>query len=113
MSVANAPSSLSAWIGPSIGPCCYEVGEEVLEAFSGLGEGIAEGRMLDLPEVARRQLAEAGVRKVESAGLCTHCEADLFFSHRRDGGRTGRQAGLAWLNPIEFPTGEMPLPRAA
>ena len=102
-----------AAIGPGIGPCCYEVGEEVLEAFSGLGEGIAEGRMLDLPEVARRLLADAGVRKVESAGLCTHCEADLFFSHRRDGGRTGRQAGLAWLNPIEFPTGEMPLPRAA
>jgi len=102
-----------AAIGPGIGPCCYEVGEEVLEAFSGLGEGIAEGRMLDLPEVARRLLADAGVRKVESAGLCTHCEADLFFSHRRDGGRTGRQAGLAWLNPIEFPTGEMPLPAAA
>jgi copper oxidase (laccase) domain-containing protein len=53
------------------------------------------------------------VRRVESADLCTHCHRDLFFSHRRDGGRTGRQAGLAWLNPIEFPTGEMPLPGAA
>jgi len=102
-----------AAIGPGIGPCCYEVGDEVLAAFDGLGEGIADGRMLDLPEVARRLLAAAGVRKVEVAGLCTSCEADIFFSHRRDGSRTGRQAGLAWLNPIEFPTGEMPLPRAA
>jgi copper oxidase (laccase) domain-containing protein len=69
--------------------------------------------MLDLPEVARRLLGEVGVGKVQSAGLCTYCEADLFFSHRRDQGRTGRQAGLAWLNPIEFPTGEEPFPRAA
>jgi polyphenol oxidase len=69
----------------------------VLEAFSGLGEGIAEGRMLDLAEVALRLLAEAGVGRVQVAGLCTSCEADLFFSHRRDRGRTGRQAGLAWI----------------
>jgi YfiH family protein len=102
-----------AVIGPGIGPCCYEVGDEVLEAFADLGDGIADGRMLDLPAVARRLLAAAGVRKVESSGLCTHCNPDLFFSHRRDGGRTGRQAGLAWLNPIEFPTGEEPLPAAA
>jgi hypothetical protein len=102
-----------AVVGPGIGPCCYEVGDEVLGAFAHLGDGVATGRMLDLPEVARRLLATAGVRKVESAGLCTSCESELFFSHRRDGGRTGRQAGLAWLNPIEFPTGEMPLPPAA
>jgi polyphenol oxidase len=99
-----------AAIGPGIGGCCYEVGEEVLGAFSHLGEGIAEGRMLDLAEVARRLLAAAEVTRVESSGLCTSCERDLFFSHRRDGGRTGRQAGLAWLNPTEFPTGEMALP---
>lgn len=94
---AAAIGARSAAIGPGIGPCCYEVGEEVLDRFSGLGEGIAEGRMLDLAEVARRLLAEAGVERVESAGLCTSCEAELFFSHRRDRGRTGRQAGLAWI----------------
>ena len=87
-----------AAIGPGIGPCCYEVGDEVLDAFSGLGDGVAAGRMLDLAEVARRLLREAGVAQVESAGLCTSCEAELFFSHRRDAGRTGRQAGLAWLD---------------
>jgi YfiH family protein len=93
----EAVGATSAAIGPGIGPCCYEVGEEVLDAFSGLGEGVAAGRMLDLPEVARRQLARAGVERVESAGLCTSCEAELFFSHRRDAGRTGRQGGIAWL----------------
>jgi YfiH family protein len=86
-----------AAIGPGIGPCCYEVGEEVLGSFAGLGEGIADGRMLDLPEVARRLLERAGVERIASAGLCTSCERELFFSHRRDGGATGRQAGLAWL----------------
>ncbi|MEZ5078396.1 MAG: polyphenol oxidase family protein [Solirubrobacterales bacterium] len=94
---AAAVSATEAAVGPGIGPCCYEVGEEVRDAFAGLGEGVASGRMLDLPEVARRLLAAAGVGRVQSAGPCTSCEAELFFSHRRDAGRTGRQAGLAWL----------------
>lgn len=94
---AAAVGATTAAIGPGIGPCCYEVGDEVLAAFAGLGEGVAEGRMLDLPEAARRLLAEAGVERVESAGLCTSCEEELFFSHRRDHGRTGRQAGIAWI----------------
>jgi YfiH family protein len=94
---AEAVDATAAAIGPGIGPCCYEVGDEVLDAFADLGGGIAEGRMLDLPEVARRRLAEAGVERIESAGLCASCERKLFFSHRRDHGRTGRQAGIAWL----------------
>jgi hypothetical protein len=52
--------------------------------------------MLDLAEVARRLLERAGVEEVETAGMCTSCEPKLFFSHRRDDGRTGRQAGLGW-----------------
>ena len=86
-----------AAIGPGIGKCCYEVGEEVLAAFSGL-EGVADGRMLDLRAVAVRQLELAGVAGVMGIDLCTSCNEDLFFSHRRDGGVTGRQCGLAWLN---------------
>jgi polyphenol oxidase len=96
-SAAEAVEATTAAIGPGIGRCCYEVGQEVLEAFADLGEGVADGRMLDLPEVARRRLAQAGVERVESAGLCTSCSPELFFSHRRDRGRTGRQAGIAWL----------------
>ena len=72
---------------PGIGACCYEVGDEVLEAFRPLGEGVAAGRMLDLREVARRLLARAGRRRrSRSADLCTSCEPELFFSHRRDDG---------------------------
>jgi purine-nucleoside/S-methyl-5'-thioadenosine phosphorylase / adenosine deaminase len=94
---ARAVDAEAAAIGPGIGRCCYAVGSEVLDRFTGLGDGIAAGRMLDLAEVARRLLAAAGVERVESAGLCTSCEPELFYSHRRDSGRTGRQAGLAWI----------------
>lgn len=97
---AVAVEATSAAIGPGIGPCCFEVGPEVLGAFADLGEGIADGRMLDLPEVARRLLARAGVEEVETAGLCTFCEAELFFSHRRDKGVTGRMGNLAWIEPL-------------
>jgi purine-nucleoside/S-methyl-5'-thioadenosine phosphorylase / adenosine deaminase len=93
--VEEAEASAAA-IGPGIGSCCYEVGEEVAGAFAPLGEGVRRGRMLDLVEVARRLLARAGVVEVEVAGLCTSCEAELFFSHRRDGGVTGRQGGVVW-----------------
>ncbi len=97
----EAVDATAAAVGPGIGPCCYEVGDEVLAAFPGLGDGISSGRMLDLPEVARQQLRQAGVEEVEIAGLCTRCEEELFFSHRRDGD-PGRQGGLVWL------TGERP-----
>lgn len=91
-----AVAATDAAIGPGIGACCYEVGDEVLAAFADLGEGIAAGRRLDLAEVTRRLLREAGVEQIESAGLCTSCESGRFFSHRRDHGRSGRQAGLVW-----------------
>jgi polyphenol oxidase len=94
---AGAVGATRAAIGPGIGPCCYEVGDDVLGAFDRLGAGIASERMLDLPEVARRLLDEAGVEAVESASLCSCCEEELFFSHRRDGG-AGRQAGLVWID---------------
>jgi polyphenol oxidase len=94
---AEAVGATAAAVGPGIGSCCYEVGEEVLDAFGGLGEGVADGRMLDLAEAARRLLARAGVEEVEVAGHCTSCEPSLFFSHRRDEGNTGRQAGVGWL----------------
>jgi YfiH family protein len=92
---AEAVDATAAGVGPGIGPCCYEVGEEVLSEFEDL-EDVAEGRMLDLTAVTRALLARAGVTEVESADLCTSCNPELFYSHRRDGERTGRQAGLVW-----------------
>lgn len=91
----TAVDATHAAIGPGIGPCCYEVGDDVLDAFAGLGPGVASDRMLDLPEVARRLLREVGVGQIDSADLCTGCD-ERFFSHRRDGG-PGRQAGLVWI----------------
>lgn len=93
---ASSIGAREAAIGPGIGVCCYEVGDEVLAAFAPLGDGLARGRRLDLVAVARRLLERAGVRRIGSAELCTSCNPDLFFSHRRDGGATGRQAGLIW-----------------
>jgi purine-nucleoside/S-methyl-5'-thioadenosine phosphorylase / adenosine deaminase len=87
----------AAAVGPGIGPCCYEVGDQVLGEFAGL-DGVARGRMLDLTAVATIKLEEAGVGSIESSGLCTSCNAELFYSHRRDGERTGRQAGLVWID---------------
>ncbi len=93
---AEAVDASHAVVGPGIGPCCYAVGDEVFDAFAGLGPGVSEDGKLDLPEVARRLLKEAGVEEVESSNLCTCCEQELFFSHRRDAD-PGRQAGLVWI----------------
>jgi YfiH family protein len=90
---------LVAAIGPGAGPCCYEVGEEVHAAFANLDPAVHAGRNLDLKLVAREQLRRAEVIDVHDIGICTICsDPSLFFSHRRDKGITGRQAGLAWLS---------------
>ncbi|MGA7396480.1 MAG: polyphenol oxidase family protein [Solirubrobacterales bacterium] len=87
-----------AAIGPAIGPCCFEVGEEVFEEFGELATGLRVGNHLDLWQLAERRLGQAGVANIEVAGICTFCEEGKFFSHRRDHGRTGRQSGIAWIH---------------
>jgi copper oxidase (laccase) domain-containing protein len=98
----SRPADLVAAVGPSIGPCCYEVGAAAMAAFSAWpwrDDVVAPGRlgrwMLNLWEANRRQLIGAGVRSeaVSIVGLCTSCHRGLFFSHRRDR-VTGRMAGL-------------------
>jgi YfiH family protein len=90
---------LVAAIGPGAGACCYEVGEEVHEQFRHHDGRIRAGRNLDLKAIATEQLLAAGVTTVHDVGLCTICSPpSLFFSHRRDRGVTGRQAGLVWLS---------------
>ncbi len=102
------PEDLQAAIGPSIGPCCYEVGPEVVAA--------AEAAFPQAPDLLRRrrpnghayldlwsanayQLAQVGLRQIECARLCTACRTDLFYSHRAEGGRTGRFAAIIGLRP--------------
>ena len=88
--------TLAAAIGPAIGPCCYEVGEEVATPYrSRFGAGIMHGRKLDLWQAAERVLRDAGVERVERFDLCTACNPELFFSHRRDGKPRGVQGVLA------------------
>ncbi len=86
--------------GPAIGPCCYEVGDDVRSAFRARFGPVAEahGGRLDLWAAAERASAEAGAASFEAARLCTACHPALFFSHRRDRGRTGRQALVAALS---------------
>jgi YfiH family protein len=79
---------LAAAVGPAIGPCCYEVGPEVAGLFDA---DLVRGRNLDLWAASERALRTAGVRHVQRFDLCTACNPELFFSHRRDAGRTGRQ----------------------
>jgi YfiH family protein len=95
-SLAGEGSEIHAAVGPGAGPCCYEVGPEVHAAFADRPQA-RHGENLDLSAIAAAQLAEAGVGAVHALGVCTICHPELFFSHRRDRGVTGRQAGLAWL----------------
>ena len=96
MREVGAEGPVTAVVGAGARGCCYEVGEEVLEHFEGVPGARVGERNLDLPAVARHDLAEAGVEEVHDVGLCTMCRPDLFFSHRADGGVTGRQAGVVW-----------------
>jgi purine-nucleoside/S-methyl-5'-thioadenosine phosphorylase / adenosine deaminase len=93
--VSALPGPVTALIGPGARGCCYEVGEEVHAQFAAYDARRGE-RNLDLPAVLRAKLAAAGVTQVHDVGLCTMCWFGLFFSHRRDGGVTGRQAGIVW-----------------
>jgi copper oxidase (laccase) domain-containing protein len=95
----QAPGNpIRAAIGPGVGACCYEVGDEVRRAFASYGEGVRRGANLDLRAVARIQLERAGVEVLHDLNMCTSCSPELFFSHRRDRGVTGRQAGVIWLS---------------
>jgi polyphenol oxidase len=113
---STPPSRFLAAIGPSIGPCCYEVSEELAARFRAeLGSTVTPGAgsrgapHLDLWASNAGVLARAGVspERIEVLGRCTSCEGELFFSHRRDAGRTGRQ--VAFIAP-RAPTRGGPLP---
>jgi hypothetical protein len=87
---------IAAVIGPGAGPCCYEVGEDVHDALRSGAPGSGP-RRIDLQALARERLRAAGVEDVREVAACTISD-ERFFSHRREGTRAGRQAGLAWLS---------------
>ena len=90
------PRDLTAFFGPSIGPCCYEVGEEVTHRFPAK---YVKGGHLNLWKSNRDQLVGKGMEpdRVEISGLCTACHTEWFFSHRASGGKTGRMLALFGL----------------
>jgi purine-nucleoside/S-methyl-5'-thioadenosine phosphorylase / adenosine deaminase len=99
------PRDIVAAIGPNIGVCCYEIGEEVVDA---IGDGPAIERQpewlkphLNLGEANRRQLLNAGIpeTQIDHSSLCTRCREDLFFSFRRDGVRTGHMLSIIGIAP--------------
>ena len=106
----SRPAEMIAAIGPSIGPCCYEVGEDVIDAVHAAfdrpaellpnrnGGGPLSGRAhFDLWAANRRWLAEAGVRQIEAAEICTACRMDDFYSYRAERGKTGHFGAVMML----------------
>jgi hypothetical protein len=98
------PRNLWAGIGPAIGPDHYEVGGEVVKAVRATlsnPTGIAERRdgrwYLDLPGAVAAQLAALDVGRIALSGICTACHTDEWYSHRAEGGKTGRFGVIAWI----------------
>jgi YfiH family protein len=85
-----------AVVGPGICQDHFEVGPEVVEAMGADGEAHSDGRQLDLTGIIETRLNRLGAKRVHVIDRCTYCEPEYFFSHRRDNGVTGRQAGIAW-----------------
>ncbi len=101
-----------AWLGPAIGPDCFEVGEDVYAAFvqqdarAALafvpreGNGISAKKWLaDIFLLARQRLERNGVIHIGGGGICTFSHPERFYSYRRDG-ETGRMAALIWLESV-------------
>jgi len=105
--MAAAPGELLAWLGPAIGPRCFEVGMEVRDAFVALNPSagaafVATGQdkwLCDIYLLARQRLEQAGVGAISGGGACTFSESARYFSYRRER-TTGRMASLIWLDGV-------------
>lgn len=99
------PKDIIAGVAPSIGRCCYEVGEDVAEHFFDLPEGFTpkgEKYMLDLPFINKQQLLAAGLQEenIEMSHACTACDVERFFSYRKEQGCTGRFMSMIGIKNI-------------
>ena len=104
----DPPETLSAWIGPSIGPCCYEVSPEVADQVLhrtgpgalGLVRGGPSGKPhLDLFSTAETQLRALGVRRIAALRNCTRCDEENLHSYRREGQGGGRNLSFVYVRP--------------
>jgi len=107
VSLFSAGDDVIAWLGPSIGPGKFEVGEEVVEQLMGGGQSeckwytpsASQGKyMVDLYQAARARLLGSGVVEVAGGGFCTFTDSRRFYSYRRQG-ECGRMATLVWFDP--------------
>ncbi len=106
LALLGPAASIGAAIGPGIGPCCYPVSGDVRDDFARcFGGGVVTGAAVDLAAAARASLIRGGVAPsaVWTLETCTCCDRQLWFSFRRDGTPTGRQAGLIWAEPPPDP----------
>lgn len=111
MRFGSSPSDLLAGIGPCIGPCCCEVGMEVKEMFfNSFGHAsenffeLNKGKLhLDIQKALVYQLISSGVKEenIDIIKLCTSCRTDLFYSHRREKGITGRNAVFIGMRELQ------------
>jgi len=99
-----APENISVWLGPAIGPQCFEVGGEVRQAFMAVMPQAdaaflpyGEKYLADIYLLARQRLQSAGITQIYGGDRCTQTESDSFFSYRRDK-VTGRMASMIWIS---------------
>ena len=105
--MAATPGGLLAWLGPAIGPRCFEVGTDVRDAFAARNPSasaafVATGQdkwLCDIYLLARQRLEQLGVSAITGGGTCTYSEPERYFSYRRDR-TTGRMASLIWLDSV-------------
>ncbi|HUO86328.1 MAG TPA: polyphenol oxidase family protein, partial [Thermoanaerobaculia bacterium] len=101
---AGPPEAWVAWIGPTIGPCCYEVDDDVATRVAGASAESVVSRPrrkphLDLVAAAHHQLAAVGVADRRAVAACTRCDAGRRWSYRREGRRAGRNHAFIWKRP--------------
>ena len=100
----SPPARLTAWLGPAIGPCCYEVGDEVASRVAAASEpavvvtGPDSRPHLDLAAAVESQLRRAGVERIYKAPDCTRCSNDSLWSYRREGPGAGRNVAFIWMS---------------
>lgn len=101
----SSPEKIMAWLGPAAGPCAYEIGADVRDAFIKHDQTASSAFLstrenhwiVDLYQIARTRLEATGVKKIYGGDHCTISEPEMFFSHRREQ-RTGRMASLIWMS---------------
>jgi YfiH family protein len=101
------PQEWTAWIGPAIGPCCYEVGEDVAARVTDASHpgvavpGPGERPHLDLQAAVRHQLEAAGLGEVIAISHCTRCDEEKLWSYRREGRAAGRNLAFIWRRSFD------------